>query len=104
MDEDRFLRRGASMQHSNYKTTLKHYIDHKEVAKEMVQYGFRVFPTCRKRGGNIATYFSGFTLELAESLFHFFNKLSDGQNTFTFGLSEEQMFKVLLFFIQIYCF
>lgn len=37
--EDRFLRRGASMQHSNYKTTLKHYIDHKEVAKEMIQYG-----------------------------------------------------------------
>jgi len=32
------------MQHSNYKITPKQYIDQKEVAKEMVQYGFRVFP------------------------------------------------------------
>jgi hypothetical protein len=32
------------MQHSNYRTTSKHYIDRKEVAKQMVRNGFRVFP------------------------------------------------------------
>ena len=32
------------MQHSNYRTTLKHYIDRQEVAKQMVRNGFRVFP------------------------------------------------------------
>ncbi len=42
--EDMFLRRGASMQHSDYRTTEKHYIDRKEIAKDMVERGFRVFP------------------------------------------------------------
>ncbi len=42
--EDMFLRRGASMQHSDYRTTSKHYIDRKEIAKDMVVRGFRVFP------------------------------------------------------------
>jgi hypothetical protein len=42
--EDIFLRRGASMQHSDYRTTAKHYIDRKEIAKDMVRNGFRVFP------------------------------------------------------------
>ena len=32
------------MQHSNYQTTSKHYIDRKEIAKDMVKQGFRVFP------------------------------------------------------------
>jgi endonuclease YncB( thermonuclease family) len=31
------------MQHSNYRTTSKHYVDKREVAKEMVKNGFRVF-------------------------------------------------------------
>ena len=31
------------MQHSNYQTTSKHYIDRKQIAKEMVKQGFRVF-------------------------------------------------------------
>jgi hypothetical protein len=31
------------MQHSNYRTTSKHYIDKREVAKQMVKNGFRVF-------------------------------------------------------------
>jgi len=31
------------MQHSNYRTTSKHYIDRKEIAKQMVKNGFRVF-------------------------------------------------------------
>ena len=30
------------MQHSNY-TTSKHYIDKREVAKQMVKNGFRIF-------------------------------------------------------------
>jgi hypothetical protein len=34
----------ASMQHSDYRTTAKHYIDRKEIAKDMVGRGFRVFP------------------------------------------------------------
>jgi hypothetical protein len=42
--EDIFLRRGAAMQHSDYRTTAKHYIDRKEIAKDMVSHGFRVFP------------------------------------------------------------
>jgi len=31
------------MQHSNYSTTSKHYVDRKEVAKQMVKNGFRIF-------------------------------------------------------------
>lgn len=41
--EDSFINRGISMQHSNYRTTSKHYIDRKEIAKQMVKSGFRVF-------------------------------------------------------------
>ena len=41
--EDTFINRGISIQHSNYRTTSKHYIDRKEIAKQMVKYGFRVF-------------------------------------------------------------
>jgi len=32
------------MQHSNYQITSKHYIDRKQIAKDMVKKGFRVFP------------------------------------------------------------
>jgi hypothetical protein len=42
--EDSFINRRISMQHSNYQTTSKHYIDGKEIAKDMVKQGFRVFP------------------------------------------------------------
>jgi integrase len=42
--EDLFINGRISMQHSNYQTTSKHYIDRKEIAKEMVKQGFRVFP------------------------------------------------------------
>ena len=42
--EDSFINRRISMQHSNYQTTSKHYIDRKEIAKDMVKQGFRVFP------------------------------------------------------------
>lgn len=42
--EDMFLSRGFSMQHSNYRTTSKHYIDKREVAKQMALHGFRIFP------------------------------------------------------------
>ncbi len=31
------------MQHSNYQTTLKHYIDRRELTKQMVKEGFRIF-------------------------------------------------------------
>ncbi|NPD44654.1 hypothetical protein [Lentimicrobium sp. S6] len=41
--EDLFVNRKISMQHSNYRTTSKHYIDKREIAKEMVKNGFRVF-------------------------------------------------------------
>jgi hypothetical protein len=33
--------------HADYRTTAKHYIDRKEVAKDMVENGFRVFPIKR---------------------------------------------------------
>ncbi len=46
--EDSFINRGISMQHSNYRTTAKHYIDRKEIAKQMVKNGFRVFPQNQK--------------------------------------------------------
>jgi integrase len=42
--EDSFINRRISMQHSNYQTTSKHYIDRKEIAKDMVKQGFRIFP------------------------------------------------------------
>jgi hypothetical protein len=42
--EDSFINRKISMQHSNYNVTSKHYIDRKEIAKDMVKQGFRVFP------------------------------------------------------------
>jgi hypothetical protein len=32
------------MQHSNYNITSKHYIDRKEIAKQMVKQGYIVFP------------------------------------------------------------
>jgi hypothetical protein len=41
--EDLFVNTKISMQHSNYRTTSKHYVDKREVAKEMVKNGFRVF-------------------------------------------------------------
>ncbi len=41
--EDLFVNTKISMQHSNYRVTSKHYVDKKEVAKEMVKDGFRVF-------------------------------------------------------------
>jgi hypothetical protein len=41
--EDLFVNTKISMQHSNYRTTSKHYIDKREVAKQMVKNGFRVF-------------------------------------------------------------
>lgn len=46
--EDLFINGRISMQHANYNITSKHYIDRKEIAKEMVRKGFRVFPR-RKR-------------------------------------------------------
>jgi hypothetical protein len=42
--EDSFINRRISMQHSNYQTTSKHYIDTKEIEKDIVKHGFRVFP------------------------------------------------------------
>lgn len=42
--ESLFVNGGFSMQHSNYRTTEKHYIDKREVAKQMVKHGFRIFP------------------------------------------------------------
>jgi len=42
--EDSFINRRISMQHSNYNITSKHYIDRKEIAKDMVKHGFIVFP------------------------------------------------------------
>jgi len=47
--EDMFLRRGVSLQHADYRTTSKHYIDRKEIVKEMVKNGFRVFPSHSQR-------------------------------------------------------
>ncbi|MDB4582172.1 hypothetical protein N9164_03395 [Draconibacterium sp.] len=39
-----------SMQHNNYKTTSKHYVDKREIAKQMVENSFRIFP--EKNKGN----------------------------------------------------
>ena len=41
--EDMFINNKTSLQHSNYVTTSKHYVDKCEVAKQMVKNGFRVF-------------------------------------------------------------
>ena len=46
--EDTFINRGISMQHSSYNTTSKHYIDRKEIAMQMVESGFRIFPKKEK--------------------------------------------------------
>lgn len=42
--KDLFINGRISMQHSNYQTTSKHYIDRKQIAKDMVKQGFSVFP------------------------------------------------------------
>ena len=42
--EDLFVNGRISMQHANYGITSKHYIDRKEIAKQMAKQGFRVFP------------------------------------------------------------
>jgi hypothetical protein len=42
--EDSFINRRISMQHSNYNITSKYYIDRKEIAKQMVKQEFRVYP------------------------------------------------------------
>ena len=48
--EDLFENTKISMQHSNYRTTAKHYINRREVAKQMVENGFRVFDKKIKKG------------------------------------------------------
>ncbi len=47
--EDLFVNSKISMQHSNYRTTSKHYIDRRAVAKQMVENGFQVFPENNKK-------------------------------------------------------
>jgi integrase len=47
--EDLFVNTKISMQHSNYRTTSKHYIDKREVAKQMVTNGFRIFSKKNKK-------------------------------------------------------
>jgi len=42
--EDFFINGKISMQHVNYGVTAKHYIDRKEIAKQMTKQGFRIFP------------------------------------------------------------
>jgi len=42
--EDPFVNGRISMQHTNYGVTAKHYIDRKEIAKQMSKQGFRIFP------------------------------------------------------------
>jgi len=42
--EDLFINGKISMQHNNYQVTSKHYIDRKQIAREMVKQGFLVFP------------------------------------------------------------
>lgn len=37
------------MQHSNYRTTSKHYIDKREIAKQMVENGFRILSEKNKK-------------------------------------------------------
>lgn len=48
--EDLFVNSKISMQHSNYRTTSKHYVDKREVAKQMVKNGFRIFEEKIKKG------------------------------------------------------
>jgi hypothetical protein len=48
--EDLFVNGGISMQHSNYRTTSKHYINKREVAKQMVENGFRIFSEKNQKG------------------------------------------------------
>ncbi len=50
--EDLFINDKISMQHSNYRTTSKHYVDKREVAKQMVRNGFRVFDKKNINGEN----------------------------------------------------
>jgi integrase len=47
--ESLFVNGGFSMQHSNYRTTEKHYIDKREVATQMVKNGFRISPKQNKK-------------------------------------------------------
>ena len=42
--EDLFVNGLISMQHTSYVITAKHYIDRKEIAKQMARQGFRIFP------------------------------------------------------------
>lgn len=42
--EDLFVNGRISMKHANYGVTAKHYIDRKEIAKQMAKQGFRIFP------------------------------------------------------------
>lgn len=42
--EDLFINGKISMQHNNYQVTSKHYIDRKQIAREMVKQGFLVYP------------------------------------------------------------
>ena len=48
--EDLFVNTKISMQHSNYRTTSKHYVDKREIAKQMVKNGFRIFDEKIKKG------------------------------------------------------
>jgi integrase len=48
--EDLFVNGRISMQHSNYRTTAKHYIDKREIAKQMVKNGFRIFSEKNQKG------------------------------------------------------
>jgi hypothetical protein len=48
--EDLFVNGRISMQHSNYRTTAKHYINKREVAKQMVKNGFRIFAEKNQKG------------------------------------------------------
>jgi len=45
-----FINGKISKQQSNYRTTSKHYVDKREVAKQMVKNGFRVFDEKNKKG------------------------------------------------------
>lgn len=48
--EDLFVNGRISMQHSNYRTTAKHYINRLEVAKQMVKSSFRIFDKKNQKG------------------------------------------------------
>jgi integrase len=53
--EDLFVNGRISMQHCNYRTTAKHYIDRREVAKQMVKNGFRIFDKKGEKGTPVGT-------------------------------------------------